>query len=185
MAVRDLSRLLLEAHDRRAWTSLGYATWSQYVATEYGFSKQRAFQLLDHGRFIRGLESATGRSTAVDLPERVSRDLKSQLGPLTAAVRLRTAHVSDQDIPEVVQHVAGEERRRVLALRASRRRGGAAVGDRRWATSGHDGVATVALLDRLLDAVDTLVRMPSPTEVLDLIPEEYDLGDVDRAAAWL
>jgi hypothetical protein len=189
VAARDLSRLLLEAHDRRAWTALGYATWTEYVGEELGLSKQRAFQLLDHARFIFALDTATGRPTGVALPERVSRDLKPHLGPVIEMVRSRTAGAADVELPRIVERVAREERHRVVELRVRRQTRtyamDGAVAGRGPAKDPVEMAATLALLHRLTEALRTLAQMPPSAEVLGIVPEDYDFAVVDRAAAWL
>jgi hypothetical protein len=168
-----VAKLLLEAHDRRAWSALGYSTWAAYVSQEFRFTKQRSFQLLDHARFVSALEDATGRSTAVDLPERVTRDLKAYRTAIVEAVRVRAAHAPDEDLPHLVRTVIkGAEWRRVIQLRA--------------ASHGVD-VDIQALLPRLCGAIDTLAHMPPAAEVAALLPRgpSDPVDGVREAAAWL
>ena len=43
-----LCHLVRDAKTGQAWTPLGYETWGEYVETEFGMSRQRAQQLIDH-----------------------------------------------------------------------------------------------------------------------------------------
>jgi hypothetical protein len=54
----NLSLLLLQAHDRRAWSALGYRTWEAYVQDELGLSRSRSYELLQHGRVMTALHVA-------------------------------------------------------------------------------------------------------------------------------
>jgi hypothetical protein len=56
-AVGDVCLLLLEAHQRRAWVSLGYRTWQEYVRYELNLSRSRSYELLEHGRVVQALEA--------------------------------------------------------------------------------------------------------------------------------
>jgi hypothetical protein len=197
VGLEHVSTLLLHAHDGRAWTALGYSTWGEYVTREFRFTKQRSFQLLDHARFVRALEDAAGRSTAVDLPERVSRDLKPYREEVVEAVRTRASLTPEDSLPAVVRSVVGEQRRRVLQLRSNRaeRPSSPPPPGRHSASSAADpradhavaGVDIPTLVSRLCDAIDTLAHMPPPTEVVDVL--QSGVGDrlvrVGEAARWL
>lgn len=63
LAGSDLARLIKLAYDTEAWKPLGYETWNDYCKTEFGFTKQRAYQLLSFVEVSRNLNS-----TIVDLP---------------------------------------------------------------------------------------------------------------------
>jgi len=89
-AVDGLGTLVEQAHDRGAWKALGYESWQSYVSTEFGFTKQRSYQLLDHGKTTRVIAEAAGmESTAVDLSERETRDIKSDLPAVAAEVKAK------------------------------------------------------------------------------------------------
>jgi hypothetical protein len=109
-AVDNLWALLLEAHDRRAWKALKYATWEAYVAAEFSMSRTRSYQILDQGRVIEAIRQVTGDlSTAgrqsekgrggtrtlsavdlnVDISERDARDIKDDLAAVTAEISTR------------------------------------------------------------------------------------------------
>jgi hypothetical protein len=84
--------LLTEAHDRKAWSALGYATWKAYVEAEFGMTKQRSYQLLDQGRVIASIREAAGsESNAFDLSARDTAAIKADLPEVTDEIRTRVA----------------------------------------------------------------------------------------------
>ena len=67
------------AYDGQAHHALGYATWADYLRTEFDISRSRGYQLVVHAKAVRALAETAGvddMSTMVDtLPERTTRDL--------------------------------------------------------------------------------------------------------------
>lgn len=106
-AVDGIGTLVEQAHDRGAWKAMGYTKWEDYVKTEFGFTRQRSYQLLDQGRVAKALAQATGDvTTTVDITEAAARDLKSDL---PAAVAKITAKVEQGEDPKsAVKEVVGE-----------------------------------------------------------------------------
>jgi hypothetical protein len=197
-AVAHISRLLLEAHDGRAWLALGYETWAAYVEAEFKFSKQRSFQLIDHARFIRALEAATGGSTMVDLPERISRGLKPHLSSIIAAIRSRTMTASDGDLHTLVEDVVREERLRLLSPdRRPHRPPVSAVTRRARLRSDLSRVdpglrgerarkgGETAHLQLLVDALAVLANMPPCADVLAVVTDARALANLEPAVSWL
>ena len=88
-AADRLWNLLLEAHERKAWKSLGYRSWQNYVETEFAMTRQRAYQLLDHGRVIRAIQEASEMSNTFDISARDAADLKRELPEITNEIRTR------------------------------------------------------------------------------------------------
>ena len=78
-------KLLIVAHEGRAWKPLGYSTWAEYVAGEFNLGKSRSYQLLDQAMVIRELESAV--STKVDISEREARYIKPVLTAVVDDIR--------------------------------------------------------------------------------------------------
>ena len=52
---QHLYELVLKAYEGQAHKALGYSSWASYVTTEFDMSKQRSYQLIDHGRVIQAL----------------------------------------------------------------------------------------------------------------------------------
>jgi hypothetical protein len=88
-AVDELWSLLLEAHDRKAWKALGYATWEAYVKAEFEMGRAHSYRLLDQGRVIHAIEEATGLSPMGDISERAARDLKDDLPAAADAIKAK------------------------------------------------------------------------------------------------
>lgn len=81
-STHELSGLLLQAHEGEAWRALGYESWTAYIDGEFDFNRSRSYQLLDHGRVLRLLESpevsTSGRRASVgDVTERDARAVRS------------------------------------------------------------------------------------------------------------
>ena len=95
--VRELSVLVLEAHQGRAWLALGYPTWSQYVREEFGFSPSRSYQLLDHARVVQALSRAAGLSKVLDISPYTADRVRPWLEEILATVRDRTRDLSETD----------------------------------------------------------------------------------------
>lgn len=97
-SVEKTWRLLLNAHEWKAWAALGYGTWEAYVRAEFGIGRSRSYQLLDQAQVVREIEAAA-MSTVVDISEREARDLKPHLTEVTNAVREAVADVPEPERP--------------------------------------------------------------------------------------
>ena len=75
-AAGELWRLLEEAHRQEAWRLLGYESWTAYVDAEFDFSKRRAYQLVNYGRFAKALETGSVKHAArmAQIPEAAIRE---------------------------------------------------------------------------------------------------------------
>lgn len=81
------AKLIAMAHKLEAWRILGYTSWVEYCEKEFGFSRQRGYQLMDFAETTENI--AEGVSTNCrHLPER-----ESQTRPLAGlpAPKQRTA----------------------------------------------------------------------------------------------
>jgi hypothetical protein len=116
-AADDLWALLLEAHECRAWVALGYRTWEEYTATEFGMSRGHAYRLLDHGRVLREIEAVSGVSPSGDISEAATRDLKPHLEVVKDAIRQAVENVPEEDLAEIVAGVLDQERQRIIQQR--------------------------------------------------------------------
>lgn len=87
----SLWSLLLEAHERKAWTALGYDTWQGYVETEFGMHRRTSYKLLDQARVIAAIGEAAGVCPIghIDISEYAARELKPVLPALTDEIRTR------------------------------------------------------------------------------------------------
>ena len=84
--------LVKRAHDGKAWKSLGYSTWADYVATEFDMSASRSYQLINQAEVIATLEDAAPDGTKLLLTEAQTRDIKKELPRITEKVKNATAN---------------------------------------------------------------------------------------------
>ena len=102
--------LLANAHERKAHKALGYETWADYVRSEFEFSPQRSYQLLDLSKSIKLIEGAAPEGTVVKLTESQARDLKRELPRITEQVREETEGLDREDATDVVDRIIQETR---------------------------------------------------------------------------
>lgn len=98
-AVVRLWVLVAEAHDRGAFTALGYETWREYVVGELQMSESTSYNYLDQARIMRELVSAGVDPNEVEPPPvRVVQRIKDNLtGVRKAAKRALADGVSVED----------------------------------------------------------------------------------------
>lgn len=108
--VESAWRLLLEAHERRAWTAMGYATWAQYVGDEFGMSRTHSYAVLDVGRVTRAIEEAAGVSCMQDITERDARVIKPHLHAVTDRIRRETAGQPPERVVNMVGRIIEDNR---------------------------------------------------------------------------
>lgn len=77
--------MLRDAHERRAHTALGYATWEAYCREEFDISRAHAYRLLDLGQVVAELEEGEPMSPMGDISERQARELKKAPTPAAKA----------------------------------------------------------------------------------------------------
>lgn len=75
----SLCHLVRDAKTGIAWEPLGYDTWAEYVETEFGMSRQRAQQLIDHANKLDLTAEVVDLASppAEQIPERATRGLKT------------------------------------------------------------------------------------------------------------
>lgn len=113
-AVDSLGALVEKAHDRRAWKALGYKTWEAYVSAEFGFTRQRSYQLLDQGRVAKALGEAAGDlSNAFDISARDAAAVKGDLPAVSAAIKERIE--AGEEPKAAVEDVVKEKREQKAA----------------------------------------------------------------------
>jgi hypothetical protein len=162
--------LVAEAHERKAWLALGYATWDDYIRSEIGYSRSRAYELLDQARAIRSIQAAAGLSTIPEISPYAARQLKPQLAQVVANIRRRTAAA---DTPArksaIVQEVIVGARSTVALRRAAAAR------------PGDSGAAT------LYSHITFLAQLPPPAfELIAAVRGSEEWKDAVAAAiCWL
>ena len=103
-------QLVVEAHDRRAWKALGYASFRSWVEGELNISRGHAYRMLDHGRVMQALAEHAGVSPMGDIPERLTRGLDADeaVGAAMGAVgRLPETATDDEKADAVINAMDG------------------------------------------------------------------------------
>lgn len=92
-AVDDLYVWVDEAHKRKAWKPLGYATWEAYVRAEFDMSARHSYRLIDYAEVVRELDAAAGQNVTrgSQISEREAREIKENLPAVAAEVKDRVA----------------------------------------------------------------------------------------------
>lgn len=98
--------LLKRAHDTRAWSALGYKSWTQYIETEFDFSRARSYQLINQAQVIEEINEAAGID--IYLTEKEARDIKKRLPEITEKINdLKNADIEEEEkIEEVKKRIA-------------------------------------------------------------------------------
>lgn len=118
-AGEEFYALLARCHDEKAWAVMGYASWREYVASEFGSGKSTAYRLLDQARVVAELEEAgvprardsvSQRSAAVlakdagQAAEEVARDVGDGMAPAKAvkkaAAKRRVIDTTAEEVTE-------------------------------------------------------------------------------------
>jgi hypothetical protein len=186
----NISLLLLEAQERQAWLALGYRSWERYVRQEFGLSRTRSYELLDHGRLIRAIHALTGALMVEDLPPYAARKVKPHLEQFILELKTRAVGKGVEEIPSLVSEIIQEVRPSPSHARLLERRMGIAdLTDRVT-----DAVATATVgphryrvdVEVLLVVVEYLAVMPSAASVArQLVGGETEWTTIERATAWL
>lgn len=101
--------LLKRAHDTKAWSSLGYSSWTEYIENEFDFSRARSYQLINQAQVLEEIHEASG--VEVYLTEKEARDIKKRLPELTEKLKeIKTLELEDEDAEEEVKKVVSQNR---------------------------------------------------------------------------
>lgn len=102
--------LVTEAHDRKAYTALGYPTWDDYVRAELKMSPSRSYQLLDTGHVMKELAVAGADIDAMPvIPTRVVAKVKDRLPEVRRLIRSTIA--SEGDLDRALRDLARQPRK--------------------------------------------------------------------------
>lgn len=102
--------LLSQAHKHNAYKALHYATWEDFVKTEFEMSPQRSYQLLAQSKVINEIEEATPDGTIVKLTEAQARDIKTALPEITERITTETADKTPEEASEIVDSIVDDIR---------------------------------------------------------------------------
>lgn len=101
--------LLKKAHDSKAWLSLGYKSWTEYIEKEFEFSRARSYQLINQANVIEEIHEASG--VPLYITEREARDIKKRLPEITQKLQedLKNSDLSETETQEKVREIIKEE----------------------------------------------------------------------------
>lgn len=179
-----VSSLLLKAHDGRAWSALAYSSWAEYVHVEFGFSRSRSYELLEHARVLQALTDAAGVSGIPDISPYATSQIKPHLPELIHEIRIQAAGRPEGEARNLVSELVGN-------LRASLSRSEAPLSPSKarmeQSVVTADKAAATFDMEHFLDAVEYLASMPSVRTVMRSMPQiEADrLVGLPSAARWL
>jgi hypothetical protein len=109
-ARHQVSVFLVEAHERKAWSVLGYRSWGAYVRVEFRLSHSRSYELLDHGRILLDLMSAARLSGIPDISPYAAAQIKPRLVELTAEIRERSDRLTEAQAHQLVTNLVRSAR---------------------------------------------------------------------------
>lgn len=125
--------LLKRAHDTKAWISMGYNSWTEYIEKEFDFSRARSYQLINQANVIEEIHEASG--TPLYITEREARDIKKRLPEITERLErdVKEAGLTGEEAEEKVkQIIEGEEDKRENIDNANSYKGDSKGGGDGW-----------------------------------------------------
>jgi hypothetical protein len=169
----DPSLLLLDAHEGSAWRALGYRSWEAYVREEFGLSRSRSYEMLDHGRVVRGLMSAAGLDTLPEVSPFAASQIKSRLEQAVAEIASRAAtHPGKEQARNIVHDVVNRTRAEFKAATPDVNAKVARLPFKPQPFSDAlEPQAERAVHDKLHDAVSFLMALNDPQQVLASVGE--------------
>jgi hypothetical protein len=178
--MHQVSVLLLEAHRRQVWKPLGYPSWERYVRKEFGISRSRSYELLDHGAVVTAVMRTAKLSACPNISAHAAQKIKPHLRLLLETISMRTADLGPEQartlIPLIVRDLNRQHQPNGLPIN-----GGAHLeapdGRRR---SGTD-------LTSLYVAIECLASLDPPAEVARRVPPDDwpRFARLSQAMQWL
>lgn len=116
MAIRSTTQalyvLLYKAHQGKAYSALGYSTWKEYIESEFDFSIQRSYQLLDLAKISEALEAKLPEGASLEITEAQARDIKKYLPRVEEKLEQAVADAPEDftDFKKLAKDVIEEER---------------------------------------------------------------------------
>lgn len=105
--------LIQKAHAGKAYKSLGYDTFEEYVREEFEMSKSRAYQLINLAHTIDAIKESVPQDTEIKLTEAQARDIKRELPRITEKIKEETKDKTPEEAVEIVEEIIDEEREKV------------------------------------------------------------------------
>lgn len=100
--------LLQRAHDQKAWKSMGYKSWTDYIEGEFKFTRARSYQLLAQASVIK--EIADVSNSEIYLTEKEAKLIKKELPTITQKIKEETRElVTAEDREEKTKEIIDGE----------------------------------------------------------------------------
>jgi hypothetical protein len=156
-ALGSSSLLIQEAHQRRAWSALGYRSWDDYVRRALGLSRSRSYELLVHASVITSLSEAANSAEPIRLSPYAAFQIKPNLETTVEQVRASVRPgMSQAQLQDVVSKVVG-------AMRPARHRRQTPAAQPKASFNGRSAVRTGR---SSLDQISDLILELPPTSQL-------------------
>lgn len=176
-AVDGLWSLLLEAHERKAWKALGYATWEAYIKAEFDMSRQNSYRLLDQARVVREIEEVVPH--AGQITQRDAEAIKADLPAVTTVIKQR---VEAGEKPETAVRETIDAAREAKAKAKAMREAQQAENDRQREEHAANLPAFVAEREQAkADAIAARKRPPTQADFDALHAENEELREANAA----
>jgi hypothetical protein len=178
--MHQVSVLLLEAHRRQVWKPLGYHSWERYVRTEFGISRSRSYELLDHGTVVTAVMRTAKLTTWPSITAHAAQKLKQQLPLLLDTISRRTATLGPEQtqnvIPLIVRDLNRQQPRVAYPAKGNTNADGRNQG----------GQAETSLTS-LYAAIECLASLDPPAEVARRVPADDwpRFARLSKAILWL
>lgn len=105
--------LLKKAHDTKAWVSLGYSSWTEYISKEFDFSRARSYQLINQANVIEKINEASGLNLYIT--EREARDIKKRLPEITKKLKedVKNSDLDESEAEERAKEIIKDEKENI------------------------------------------------------------------------
>lgn len=105
--------LLKKAHDTKAWVSLGYSSWTEYISKEFDFSRARSYQLINQANVIEEINEASGLNLYIT--EREARDIKKRLPEITKKLKedVKNADLDESEAEDKAKEIIKSEKENI------------------------------------------------------------------------
>lgn len=87
--------LLQQAHDKKAWQTMGYKTWAEYIENEFKFSRGRSYQLLSQASVIKEISEVS--NSEIFLTEKEAKLIKKELPKITEKLSTETKDLETEE----------------------------------------------------------------------------------------
>lgn len=103
--------LLKRAHDTKAYSAMGYKTWTEYIENEFDFSRTRSYQLINQANVIEVINEASG--VEIYLTESEARSIKKRLPEITEKLRDVKDIDNEDEAIEKTKQIIDENKREI------------------------------------------------------------------------